>query len=188
MFFRFFPLLFWTTKCYIFELRSQNHSIKSTITIVIETSHHQRHTTVTKMNTPDEHKSTSAKVDNEVLNSNDAGKDKTTTMAQQKKDLENKDKKKKDQEEDPGRTEDGKVLDGTSTTAPNSIVCSFCSLPETATRNFDKLFCPCKSTRYCNTTCQRNHWLDHKKNCKHLIAERRRKKKLEKEQRDRDAN
>ena len=50
------------------------------------------------------------------------------------------------------------------------------------------MICLCKSTRYCNTTCQRNHWKDHKKNCKHLIAERKRKKQLEKEQRERDAN
>ena len=71
---------------------------------------------------------------------------------------------------------------------PNTITCSFCNLPETPTRNFDKMICLCKSTRYCNTTCQRNHWKDHKKNCNHLIAERRRKKQLKKEQRERDAN
>jgi TPR repeat protein len=76
----------------------------------------------------------------------------------------------------------------TSSANPNGIVCSFCGLPETATRNFDKLKCPCKSTQYCNTTCQRKHWLDHKKNCQHLIAERKRKKKLKKEQRERNAN
>ena len=74
------------------------------------------------------------------------------------------------------------------TTTASTIVCSFCGLPETLTRNFDKLKCPCKSTQYCNTTCQRNHWLDHKKNCQHLIAEQKRKKQIAKEQRQRNAN
>jgi hypothetical protein len=68
----------------------------------------------------------------------------------------------------------------------NTIVCSFCNLPETATRNFDNLRCPCKSTQYCNTTCQKKHWNDHKKNHLHLIAERRRKKKLDQEKEQRD--
>ena len=85
----------------------------------------------------------------------------TTTMAP-----ENKDKKKnKDEDfEKDMKKEGGQCF--------SAIVCSFCGLPQTETRNFDKLICPCKSTRYCNTTCQRNHWLDHKKNCKHLRVER----------------
>jgi TPR repeat protein len=59
---------------------------------------------------------------------------------------------------------------------PNAIVCSFCGLPQTATRNFDKFKCPCKSTRYCNTTCQKKHWKMHRNNCKRLRAELKQKK------------
>ena len=118
---------------------------------------------------------------------NDDEKEKTTTPTQQQM-KENK----KEQEEDPDctseRAEDVKVLDDTKTTTASTIVCSFCDLPETLTRNFDKLKCPCKSTQYCNTTCQRNHWLEHKKNCQHLIAGQKRKKQLAKEQREREAN
>jgi len=57
-----------------------------------------------------------------------------------------------------------------------AIVCSMCSLPETPTHNFDKLKCPCKSTRYCNTTCQKKHWKEHRTECKRLIAEMKQKK------------
>ena len=117
---------------------------------------------------------------------NDDGKEKTT-----KKKEEEDEEEAREEEEDPARTsereEDGKVLDSTTTTT-HAIVCSFCGLPETATRNFAKSKCPCKSTQYCDTTCQRKHWLDHKKNCKHLIAERKRKNLSEKEQRECDAN
>ena len=63
------------------------------------------------------------------------------------------------------------------------ILCSFCGLPETETRNFSKTKCPCKSTWYCDTTCQRNHWNDHKTECKRLRAELNRKR-LEKIQRE----
>jgi len=33
---------------------------------------------------------------------------------------------------------------------PNAILCSFCGIPQTETRNFSKTKCPCKSTWYCN--------------------------------------
>jgi TPR repeat protein len=64
---------------------------------------------------------------------------------------------------------------------PNAIVCSLCGLPETETRNFSKTKCPCKSTWYCNTTCQKKHWKEHKNECKLLIAEIKRQKKLKTE-------
>ena len=60
---------------------------------------------------------------------------------------------------------------------PNAILCSFCGLPETETRNFSKTKCPCKSTWYCNTTCQKKHWKEHRTECKRLIAKFKRKKK-----------
>jgi TPR repeat protein len=61
---------------------------------------------------------------------------------------------------------------------PNVIVCSACGLPQTSTRSFNKFKCPCKSTRYCNTTCQKKHWKEHRTECKRLIAELKRTKKL----------
>jgi TPR repeat protein len=61
---------------------------------------------------------------------------------------------------------------------PNAIVCSLCGLPETETRNFSKTKCPCKSTWYCNTTCQKKHWKEHRNECKRLIAEIKRQKKM----------
>ena len=61
---------------------------------------------------------------------------------------------------------------------PNAIVCSLCGLPETETRNFSKSKCPCKSTWYCNTTCQKKHWKEHRTECKRLIAEIKRQKKM----------
>ena len=60
---------------------------------------------------------------------------------------------------------------------PNSIVCTLCGLPQTSTRNFDKFKCPCKSTRYCNTTCQKKHWKMHRNDCKRLRAKLKRKMK-----------
>ena len=60
---------------------------------------------------------------------------------------------------------------------PDAIVCSFCGLPETATRDFSKTKCPCKSTWYCNTKCQKKHRKGHRNECKRLIAEIKRKKK-----------
>jgi TPR repeat protein len=64
---------------------------------------------------------------------------------------------------------------------PSSIVCSFCGLPETQTRNFSKTKCPCKSTWYCNTNCQKKHWKMHRNDCKRLIAEMKQEKKMKKE-------
>jgi TPR repeat protein len=64
---------------------------------------------------------------------------------------------------------------------PHAIVCSMCGLPETPTRSFSKTKCPCKSTWYCNTKCQKKHWKMHRNDCKRLIAEIKRKKKMEKE-------
>jgi hypothetical protein len=61
---------------------------------------------------------------------------------------------------------------------PHAIVCSSCGLPQTSTRSFNKFKCPCKSTRYCNTTCQKKHWKEHRTDCKRLIAELKRTKKL----------
>jgi len=60
---------------------------------------------------------------------------------------------------------------------PNAVVCSMCGLPQTATRSFNKFKCPCKSTRYCNTTCQKKHWKMHRNDCKRLRVELKRKKK-----------
>jgi tetratricopeptide (TPR) repeat protein len=51
-------------------------------------------------------------------------------------------------------------------------------LPETETRNFSKTKCQCKSTWYCNTTCQKKHWKEHRNECKRLIAEIKQKKKM----------
>jgi hypothetical protein len=68
-----------------------------------------------------------------------------------------------------------------ATLDPNAIVCSFCGLPETETRNFSKTKCPCKSTWYCNTKCQKKHWKMHRNDCQRLIAEIKRKKKTKKE-------
>jgi TPR repeat protein len=65
---------------------------------------------------------------------------------------------------------------------PNAIVCSFCGLPETETRNFSKTKCPCKSTWYCNTKCQKKHWKDHRNDCQRLISEIKRKKKMKKKE------
>jgi len=62
---------------------------------------------------------------------------------------------------------------------PTAIVCSFCRLPQTPTRSFNKFKCPCKTTRYCNTKCQKKHWKEHRTECKRLIAELKRAKKLE---------
>jgi TPR repeat protein len=62
---------------------------------------------------------------------------------------------------------------------PNAIVCSACGLPQTSTRGFNKFKCPCKSTRYCNTKCQKKHWNEHRTECKRLIAELKRARKLE---------
>jgi TPR repeat protein len=62
---------------------------------------------------------------------------------------------------------------------PNAIVCSACGLPQTPTRSFNKFKCPCKSTRYCNTKCQKKHWKEHRTECKRLIAELKRTRKLE---------
>jgi TPR repeat protein len=59
----------------------------------------------------------------------------------------------------------------------NAIVCCFCGLPQTETRNFSKTKCPCKSTWYCNTTCQKKHWLGHRNECIRLRAEIKQKKK-----------
>jgi hypothetical protein len=61
---------------------------------------------------------------------------------------------------------------------PSIIVCSACGLPQTSTRSFNKFKCPCKSTRYCNTKCQKKHWKEHRNECKRLIAELKRKKKM----------
>jgi TPR repeat protein len=63
---------------------------------------------------------------------------------------------------------------------PTAIVCSACGLPQTPTRSFNKFKCPCKSTRYCNTKCQKKHWKEHRAECKRLIAELKRKKKMNK--------
>jgi TPR repeat protein len=65
---------------------------------------------------------------------------------------------------------------------PNAIVCSACGLPQTSTRSFNKFKCPCKSTRYCNPTCQKKHWKEHRTECKRLIAELKRTQKLEAEE------
>jgi len=70
---------------------------------------------------------------------------------------------------------------------PNAIVCSFCGLPQTEARSFSKTKCPCKSTRYCNTTCQKKHWKMHRNDCQHLVAEIKRKKRME-EERQREQN
>ena len=72
--------------------------------------------------------------------------------------------------------------------AVNAVVCSFCGLPETATRNFAKSKCPCKSAWYCNTTCQKKHWKDHRNECKRLIAERRQKRKEKEADKERTAS
>ena len=65
---------------------------------------------------------------------------------------------------------------------PNdAIVCSFCGLPQTTTRNFDKS--KCKSTQYCNTTCQKKHWINHRTECQRLRAELNRKRQEKKIQR-----
>jgi hypothetical protein len=61
---------------------------------------------------------------------------------------------------------------------PSAIVCSACGLPQTPTRSFNKFKCPCKSTRYCNTKCQKKHWKEHRTECKRLIAELKRTEKL----------
>jgi TPR repeat protein len=71
---------------------------------------------------------------------------------------------------------------------PNAILCSFCGLPETETRNFSKTKCPCKSTWYCNTTCQKKHWKEHRTECKRLIAKFKRKKKIQVPQNERIPN
>ena len=60
---------------------------------------------------------------------------------------------------------------------PTAVVCSFCGLPETETRNFSKTKCPCKSTWYCNRACQKKHWKEHRTECKRLIVELKREKK-----------
>jgi TPR repeat protein len=155
----------------------------------INNNRQPQQTTVTEMSTTNEHNPTKDVGSTAPPKENDDEKEKTTTVTAHQQ----MNKKKTEQEEEPGQTseraEAGEVLDTTAKTQATAVVvCSFCGLPETPTRNFDKLKCPCKSTRYCNTTCQRKHWLDHKKNCQHLIAERKRKKKLEKEQRDRGVN
>jgi len=69
-----------------------------------------------------------------------------------------------------------------ATLDPKAIVCSFCGLPETETRNFSKTKCPCKSTWYCNTTCQKKHWKMHRNDCQRLISEIKRKKKMKKKE------
>ena len=79
-------------------------------------------------------------------------------------------------EEKSEKAEEKDSVDGEKSAAINAIVCSFCDLPETETRNFSKTKCPCKSTWYCNTTCQKKHWHDHKAECKRLRVELNRKR------------
>jgi TPR repeat protein len=71
---------------------------------------------------------------------------------------------------------------------PSSIVCSMCGLPQTPTRSFSKMKCPCKSTWYCNTKCQKKHWKMHRNDCQRLIAEIKRKKKMTAEELQRGRN
>ncbi len=82
-------------------------------------------------------------------------------------------------EEKPEKAEEKDSVDGEKSAAINAIVCSFCDLPETETRNFSTTKCPCKSTWYCNTTCQKKHWKEHRTDCKRLIAELKRARKLQ---------
>ena len=46
-------------------------------------------------------------------------------------------------------------------------------------RSILKTDSPCKSTWYCNTTCQKKHWLGHRNECIRLRAEIKQKKKEE---------
>jgi hypothetical protein len=62
---------------------------------------------------------------------------------------------------------------------PNAILCSACALPPTSLRKLKN--CACKSTQYCDKTCQRKHRKEHKKECKRLIKEMKQKKKEEDE-------
>ena len=102
------------------------------------------------------------------------GKDPNTETVKQNEDdeEENDQMTKKKKEDDPKKKEEEGEEDREEEAGPNdAIVCSFCALPETETRNFSKTKCPCKSTQYCNTTCQKKHWKDHKTECKRLRVE-----------------
>jgi hypothetical protein len=56
------------------------------------------------------------------------------------------------------------------------LVCATCGAPIPVTCTFKK--CPCGSVRYCNKTCQKKHWKEHRSECKRLIKEIKRKSQL----------
>ena len=74
-------------------------------------------------------------------------------------------------EEDERRTTTTKTSSHT-----NAIVCSNCNTPQT---ELDKsIRCPCHSVQYCNKTCQTKHRKNHKKECRKLLAEKKKMKTM----------
>jgi TPR repeat protein len=73
-----------------------------------------------------------------------------------------------------------KLDDVTSTSSASSslddvLVCSTCGSPAPVSSKFKN--CPCGSARYCNKTCQKKHWKEHRNKCKRLLKDRKQKKK-----------
>ena len=73
-----------------------------------------------------------------------------------------------------------KLDDATSTSSASSslddvLVCSTCGSPAPVSSKFKN--CPCGSARYCNKTCQKKHWKEHRNKCKRLLKDTKQKKK-----------
>ena len=64
---------------------------------------------------------------------------------------------------------------GATKTGADALSCSTCGTPQTETMTLLKCQ-QCKSVQYCDKTCQKKHWKKHKKECKHLMAEKKLKK------------
>jgi len=57
---------------------------------------------------------------------------------------------------------------------PNIISCSTCGNQQTKEFRLGK--CACRTKRYCNSQCQKKQYKQHKKECKRLVKERKKKK------------
>jgi hypothetical protein len=57
-----------------------------------------------------------------------------------------------------------------SSSLDDVLVCSTCGSSAPVSSKFKN--CPCGSARYCNKTCQKKHWKEHRNKCKRLLKDR----------------